>query len=275
MSLKKKLLLLGTAALAAFAPLKSKSAEPAPSDVRQEQLDAVLRTAMNANMDVSVVKDEAAKYMEFPSCLPVTKDGQFDAAKCQQWMKDLNLEENLPHIKKCAKAIQDGASPEKAFAEFSKDVSAGDKDKEQKLMRLTPALNAILDEFPDRTGKGLYIAAGVLLALAGMGVVVAKKFHDGGDPLSIFVLSAVGVGLAAIGFTTRTTDADRLKFLQDNIPKVYQYAYNNYVNQTIATEKVKIVRMDAQQAAQMIEFSKNNQAQQNSQQSSAPSRDGR
>ena len=261
MSFKKTLVAAGLAAMAGWAPLQSKANEMKQADkaaIRQEQFQAVLRTAMNANMDPSAVKDEAIKYMDFPSFIPVTKDGKFDEKLCQQWVKDFDVKENLPHIKEYLESVKKGASLKEAYMKLAKNVAKEDKEKEQKLLNAYGPLRETMEKMPENSAGG-YIVAGLILLL-GAAAVLGDDFEESG--VGCGCLSAiVGGTIIAACISHTVTDSDRVKYLEKSLPAAYRSVYNAYVDQTITAGKQNIVMMDAKQAAQMIEFSKKEQTQ--------------
>ena len=274
MSFKKTLAAVGLAVMAGWAPLQSKANEKSQADeatVRQEQFQAVLRTAMKANMDPLAVKDEAVKYLPFPSFIPVTKDGKFDEKLCQQWVKDFDVKENLPHIKEYLKSVEKGTPLNEAYMELAKRVAKGDKEKEQKLLNAYGPLRETMEKMPENSARG-YLFAGLILLL-GAAAVLGDDFGESGVGCGCLSVIVGGAIIAACIHGT-VTDSDRIKYLERSLPAAYRSVYNAYVDQTIAAERQNIVMMDAKQAAEMVKFSKKEQDQEQSQ--SVPStREGR
>ena len=119
MGIKKVIAGMSMAVGAAVAPMATKAntetnearetvrlSDAEKSIMRQEQLQAVIRTAINAGADLSIIREEAVKYIDFPSFIPVTRDGQFDGIKCAQWVNAFCSEENLPHIKEYLRSVK-------------------------------------------------------------------------------------------------------------------------------------------------------------------------
>ena len=280
MSFKETLVAAGLAAMAGWAPLQSKANETNQTDkaaIRQEQFQTVWRTAMNADMKPAVVKHEAVKYMDFPSFLPVTKDGEFDEKLCQQWVKDFDVKENLPHIKEYLDSVQKGTPVDEAYMKLAKNVAKGDKEKEQNLLNAYLPLQKSMKEMPQNSPDG-YLIAGLILMIGALAAFADAKggpAGGGGEGFGIAFLCVIAAGAtvaASVHYTV--TDSDQIKYLEKSLPTVYRSIYDSYVDQTIADGKQNIVTMDAKQAAEMIKFSKKEQAQKQSQ--SVPStREGR
>ena len=299
MNFKNALAVVGLTAIAGLAPLQSKANgtnQTEKTSVRQEQFQAVLRTAMNAKMDVSAIKDEAVKYIDFPSFIPVTKDGKFDMEACQQMVKDFDIKGNFPHIKKYLESAisleelekmpeakgfletLDSASlferpkgtmenahiglakVDKAYVELAKNIANGDKEKEQRLLNAYLPLKGTAKEMPEGISLPLFVSAGLLLAI-GIGIVKNSKGRDE-IARSGCLTAIVAAGFIGIGLLTGKTDSDRIEYLEKALPYAYQAGYNAFVDRAIATEATQIVTMDTKQAAEMVKFSQE-QAQTN------------
>ena len=314
MSFKKTLAAVGLATMAGWAPLQSKANETNQTDkatVRQEQFQAVLRTVMTAKMSVSKVKNELVKYIDFPSFIPVTKDGKFDEEKCQQWVKDFDLKGNYPHIKKYLETLKsagslksldkdvpgsyeplktldtasrfDGADImdkahielaqiDTAYAELAENIAKGDKEKEKKLLNAYLPLRATMEEMPEKS-PARYILGGLLVAFIGL-CYGAMDTRDKVGMTTGSLFAVIGAGLVIYGALSKTTDADRLAFLEKTLPKAYRAGYTAFVEHTIASQKQEIVSMSVKQVAEMVKLSQKEQAQKQSQPVS-PSRESR
>ena len=269
MNFRKKLALVGLVAMAGLAPLQSKANETNRTEktsVRQEQLQAVVRTAMNANIGPAIlnIKREAAKYMDFPSFIPVTKDGQFNESKCQQLIKDFDLKKNFPHVKKYVESLESGVSPEKAYKRLAHEVANGDKEKEAQLAEMADSLAKVAKAKSRTTPAGLYAFAGLLLY---MGLCFTKGDSVGcygEDTASCGYVSIIaGAAIIAGGLCfSKMADAECLESMEKALPEAYQASYNAYVERTITQEKATILKMDEKQAAEMVKFSQE-QAQTN------------
>ena len=284
----KKVLTLSALALAVLAsPVKAKGAEktgdkpPAPAQevvkdaqMRQKQLEAVVKTAMNAGVSLDVIAGEAAKYIDFPVYIPVTQDGKFNEQMSQQWIQAFDFEKNAPLLEQYQKDLKAGVPLDKAYGDLVKKIADGDQAKEQDLLKLLPAIEEVIgkaraDNVANNFKQALGGAAvfglffGSIFTIGGLSQLEEKHVVDGALVFGFPILLTSVVGLLS-DYTNMTSPLIKGDDFKQYTIEMHQDMYKDYVSQRVVETKDKIVVRDAQNAANDVTFYKIHQNQNNS-----------
>ena len=213
-------------------------------------------------------REEVAKYLVFPSCLPVDKNGQFDKEKAEKWAKA--LEPYVDTLLKNGESMS-AAKAYKAFKEATgqKDISLRDFERVKGLVekahdeKVTSKLLLFLT-------VPLLLISGV--PLLGQSIEIGSKLieHKGSlkkwneeaareqihsDDVTFpfehaIIFAALAAATTFLGPKVvnqwRSTPAREL-------PGVYEDMYQSYVKQSIKTQQQMIKQADWVQAQEFIQ----------------------
>ena len=277
----KKAVVMGALAVAAVIP----SAKGQTVEGKATTNDVAVATASNEStkrkeMFESAVRtgaprEEIVKYIDFPEFIPVTKDGQFDKAKAEEWGKAL-----MPYMKTLAEKGDKITTAEayKAFKDATgqKNVSLEDFEQVckvvdqiatyQKYKKFNIHATSAITLFV----AALVLAGGVATLACGTGVYTDfVSSRQKGDSLTNMMIKGVWntalTALAAITtycFTSLAlhTGADLIHLLVDTpeqlTQKIYAKTYNSYVSQAIKSQQkqFKQERWEQNRQLKQIEF---------------------
>jgi len=196
--------------------------------------------------------------VDFPGFLPVTKDGQFDGKKAEDWGKKL-----APYARAIAEK-EGGLSAAEAYKAFKektgqKDVSFEDFEKIRELLSQAQEKNNVqkITQLP------LLIAA--MLAgfiVAGMGKELKTYLKNiskiEGEDKPTKVEKAVALGMIVLGtaatlfFSKETIDLWK-KAPAEQVPKIYAAAYDAYVSETIQAQRKQFKQLELQQVRELLQ----------------------
>ena len=272
----KKAIIMGALAVAAVIPsvkgqtTEEKTASDTATTVasetakRKEMLEAAIRTA-------AAPRSEIAKYIDFPEFIPVTKDGQFDKAKAEEWGKAL-----IPYMKTLAEKGDKITTAEayKAFKDATgqKDVSLEDFERVRKLADETLCKQKY--KIPGVALGSVFalLLAGATLICGAASMAATSETIDSlreirryrasfKKPITTIAgtlfLAALSAALAyTAGKMTARLGTETVDLLMGNpeqwIPKIYERMYNSHINQTIKAQQKQFKQAEFEGAMRQV-----------------------